>query len=89
MMLLDELQDVPADRIACVAHRGSVAYTGGTGIVNRPLLSQDSAGKYGARPFLLPIAEGDHVVKSFAEERINQLGPCGRDVDADLLHSDD
>jgi hypothetical protein len=78
MVFLNELADVPADHVARVTHRHDVIEAcrfKRRRAFDRPYLPPDCAGKYGARPFLRPVAKRDDIVKSFTEIWIDQLGP--------------
>jgi len=78
MVFLNELDDVPADHVARVTHL-HVAIEAcrfqRCRAFNHPFLPPDCAGKYGARPFLRPVAKRDNIVKSFAQVWINCFGP--------------
>jgi hypothetical protein len=84
-----ELCDVTTDRVPRVTHCDAViepCRLQRRWTFNRPFLPPNCARKYRTRPFLLPIAKSNDIVKSFTEIWINNLGPCRRNVDADLLH---
>lgn len=78
MMVFNKINDVSADRIARMPHRGVAIEAGHLQRIrafDRPFPPSDGAGKYRARPFLGPVAKSDYIVESFAEVWINRFGP--------------